>query len=118
MDKFENLQKVNTLEREAHRLDVEGWLSNELFTWNWWVLVAFFIIPWILWMKFADRTKMLESVLFGALIMITTTLLDEIGLEVRFWRYPTQLLPFAPRAFAFDMSMVPVAFMFLYQYFK
>jgi len=118
MDKFEILEKINRLERESYRLEVEGWLNNDLFSWHWWVLVAFFIIPWILWIKFADRTKILESLLFGALIIIITVLLDEIGVEIGFWRYPTQLLPFTPRAFAFDMAMVPVAFMFLYQYFQ
>ncbi|MGE8207337.1 CBO0543 family protein [Heyndrickxia sp. NPDC080065] len=118
MDKFENLQKVNKLERQAHQLDFEGWLNNELFTWNWWVLATFFIIPWILYIKFAVRSKMIETVLFGALIVITTVLLDEIGVELEFWRYPTQFLPYTPRAIAFDMSMVPVAYMFLYQYFN
>lgn len=118
MSKFEYLEKVNKLEQEAYRLDKEGWLKNELFTWQWWVLLALIIIPWVIWLNFADRKKLLESVLFGALIMIMTTLLDLIGMTLKFWRYPTQLVPLIPRAFPFDMAMVPVAYMFLYQYFN
>lgn len=117
MDKFEYLEKVNKLEEEAYQLDWEGWFANELFTWNWWVLIAIFILPWVIWGKLANRSKMLECVLFGSLIMILTTLLDLIGMNLKFWRYPTQLLPIVPRAFAFDMAIVPVAFMLLHQYF-
>jgi hypothetical protein len=118
MDKFENLEKVNQLEQEAFRLDKEGWFNNELFTWEWWILVVLFILPWILWYKFKDRNKFFESLLFGTLIIIPTTMLDAIGMQFDFWRYPTQLIPMLPRALPFDMSMVPVAYMFLYQYFK
>jgi hypothetical protein len=49
---------------------------------------------------------MLESLLFGTLVIISTTYLDAIGLEYEFWVCPTQLLPLAPRAVPFDMSIV------------
>ncbi|MGM7722075.1 CBO0543 family protein [Metabacillus sp. Hm71] len=52
---------------------------------------------------------------FGTIIMITTTLLDVVGLQYRFWDYPIAFLPIIPRAFPFDFSMVPVAYMLLYQ---
>lgn len=117
MNRYENLETVNELEVKAFQLDLEGWLKNELFTWEWWVLVAFFILPWILWAILSDKTKLLESTLFGTLVIIPTTFLDAIGLELEFWRYPVQLIPLAPKAIAFDLSMVPVAFMLIHQYF-
>jgi predicted neutral ceramidase superfamily lipid hydrolase len=118
MDKYEYLDKVNKLQQEAFRLDIQGWFKNELFTLEWWVIVALFIVPWMLWFKFADKNKMLEALLFGTFVMISTSYLDSIGMEFEFWVYPTKLLPIAPRAIPFDISMVPVAFMFLYQYFE
>lgn len=116
MNRNDYLELVNRLEIMAFRLDLEGWLKTELFTWNWWILVAFLILPWVLWAMFADKKKLLETTLFGTLVIIPTTYLDAIGMDLDFWRYPVHLLPLAPRAVAFDMSMVPVAFMFLHQY--
>ncbi|QOR68126.1 hypothetical protein IM538_08460 [Cytobacillus suaedae] len=118
MNKFEVLERVHQLEQEAFQLDQHSWFHYELFTFEWWILVIFTVAPWILWIMLANRQKMLETVLVGTLAIIPTTLLDSIGLQYEFWIYPTQLLPVAPRAIPFDMSMVPVAFMLIYQYFE
>ncbi|MRG87132.1 CBO0543 family protein [Salinibacillus xinjiangensis] len=117
MDKFDYLEKVHRLEQQAAHLDQEGWLRFEVFTPEWWILVSFLIFPWILWYKFAIKDKLLESLFVGTLVIIPTTYLDVIGLVFEFWVYPTQLVPISPRAIPFDMSMVPVAFMFIFQYF-
>ncbi|MED3550289.1 hypothetical protein [Cytobacillus praedii] len=61
MNRYENLESVNSLEIKAFHLNLDGWLKNKLFTWEWWVLVAFFILPWILWAILADKTKLLEK---------------------------------------------------------
>jgi hypothetical protein len=118
MNRYDYLEKVNRLEVKAFRLDLEGWLKTELFTWNWWILVAFFIFPWILWAFLADKNKLMETTLFGTLVIILTTYLDAAGIDLEFWRYPVQLIPLTPRAVSFDMSMVPIAFMLLHQYFE
>jgi hypothetical protein len=117
MNRREYLEIINRLELEAFQLNLEGWLKNELFTWEWWILVVFLISPWILWVKLAKGTKIMETILFGSLVIIPTTYPDALVIALEFWRYPVKLLPFTPRAIPFDMSMVPVAFMLLYQYF-
>ncbi|WP_305777687.1 CBO0543 family protein [Priestia flexa] len=79
----------------------------------------FLVVPWIIiWSKLVKRDIILEILLFGTIIIITTTLLDVVGLQYRFWDYPIAFLPIIPRAFPFDFSMVPVAYMLLYQYFR
>ncbi|WP_223701091.1 CBO0543 family protein [Sutcliffiella deserti] len=118
MTRWEYIEKVHMLKQESYRLDVEGWLQYELFTFPWWILLAFFICPWLLWFALAKSSMLMESLLFGALIIIPTTYLDAFGLELEFWIYPIQFLPLAPRAIPFDMSMVPVAFMLIHQYFS
>lgn len=118
MDKLKVLERVHQLEQEAFHLDRQGWFQYEVFTFEWWILVIFFIAPWILWFKLANRTKILEIVLVGTLAIIPTTLLDSMGLHFNFWVYPTQLIPITPRAIPFDMSMVPIALMLIYQYFE
>jgi hypothetical protein len=62
--------------------------------------------------------KKLEIVVVGLFVAISTLLLDVVGYNLNFWDYPIQLIPLVPEAFAFDLSMIPVAFMLLYQNFK
>jgi hypothetical protein len=45
MNRREYLEIINRLELEAFQLNLEGWLKNELFTWEWWILVVFLISP-------------------------------------------------------------------------
>ncbi|UFU00761.1 hypothetical protein KO561_07445 [Radiobacillus kanasensis] len=116
--KYENLLKVNELEKEALNVDINGWLQYDLFTFDWWLLLAFFILPWVLWVKLVDRDRIVENFLFGMFIIKITTITDILGTEIDFWQYPTSLFPIFPRAFPFDISMVPVALMLLYQYFN
>lgn len=104
VDNYEYMEKVYKLEQKAFHLDIEGWYQNEIFTCRWWVLLAFLIVPWLIWAKVAFRTKLLESILFGSLIAIITIYLDVLGVKLNFWDYPTQLFPIMPRGISFDMS--------------
>lgn len=117
----ENLKaalKMHELHHENFENDLNHWLKYELFSWNWWVLFAFALLPWIIWLKVIDRKRLLEIILIGTLAMIPTTYLDAIGIDLSFWIYPVQFSPVAPRAMAFDMSMVSVTYMLMYQFFN
>jgi hypothetical protein len=37
------------IHHENVKQDIDQWLNNELFTWNWWILVIFVILPFLLW---------------------------------------------------------------------
>jgi hypothetical protein len=111
-------QRINQLEQQAFSLQIKHWVTNEVFTFQWWILLTFLILPWVIWFIITDKTNRLESIAFGALIIIATTLLDVIGIQLNFWTYPFRLLPITPRAISFDMAMIPVGFMIIYYYFK
>ncbi|MEH7073832.1 CBO0543 family protein [Neobacillus drentensis] len=116
----ENLRaalKMHELHHKMVERDINHWLEYELLSWNWWILFGFAIIPWIIWLKFSDRKRRLEIILIGTLATIPTTYLDALGVDLSFWIYPVQLIPIAPRAMAFDMSMVSVTYMLIYQFF-
>lgn len=115
---LENLKEIRLLEDKLFQLEVDGWLKNEFLTWEWWILVVFLIMPWVIWAKLVKRDIILEILLFGTIIILITTLLDVVGAQYSFWDYPIAFLPIIPRAFPFDFSMVPVAYMLLYQYFR
>lgn len=116
--KIEHMWKMQEFHNKAVQLDIQGWLKYEVFTLTWWILVAFFIIPWLIWFKYVERSRMLEILLFGTFVMISNLILDALGSDFGFWVYPTELIPIAPEAFEFDISIVPVGFMLLFQYFR
>ncbi|CAH0308414.1 hypothetical protein [Priestia megaterium] len=85
MDKrIENFWRVRSLQDKIADLDITYWLRDEFLTGNWWLLLVFLIIPWIIWSIFLNRTQILENLLFGTFIIITTFLLDLIGITFRF----------------------------------
>ncbi|XJZ29016.1 CBO0543 family protein [Bacillota bacterium Lsc_1132] len=114
--RHENVQNVRLLEDKLFALDAKGWLENEFLTWEWWLLLFFFVVPWIVWIITKKRKWLVESILFGVIAMVITILLDTVGLQFTYWEYPIEFLPVIPRAFPFDVSMVPVAYMLLFQY--
>jgi hypothetical protein len=110
------LKTINS-HHEIVKQDINNWLNNELFTWNWWVLVAFIVIPSIIWIRVVDRKRILEILLFGTLVIILTSFLDAIGVDLMFWVYPVQFIPLTPRSLPFDVFMVAITYMLLYQFF-
>ncbi len=89
-----------------------------IFVPQWWLLLAFLFVPWIIWSRLVEEERKLEILTVGLFAALVTTLLDIVGYNLQFWDYPIQLIPLVPEAFAFDLSMVPVAYMLLYQYLK
>jgi hypothetical protein len=83
---------------------------------QWWLLVAFFIVPWCICFRLIHRTKRLETVFVGVFVAVITLLFDSVGYNLSFWDYPIEMIPLVPEALSFDLSMVPVALMLLYQY--
>jgi hypothetical protein len=112
-----NVVELRKMEDQMTQLEIKGWLEYEFLTWNWWLLAAFMVVPWLIWFMLYKKNALIQCVLFGSLICLITTILDVAGLQLRFWDYPTKLIPIAPRAFPFDLAMVPVAYMLMYQYF-
>lgn len=117
----ENLKSALKLIDKHHdnvKQDIHNWLNNELFTWNWWILVGFTLIPLIIWIKVVDRKRILEFLLVWSLVIIPTSYLDAIGIDLKYWVYPVQFLPITPRAIPFDIFMVGITYMLLYQFFS
>jgi hypothetical protein len=98
--------------------NTEQWLQFGLLSYQWWILLLFLTVPWIIWVKTVDKKRVLEIILLGTLVIIPTTLLDLVGYNLHFWDYPIEILPLVPGALPFDLSMVPVAYMLLYQYLR
>lgn len=97
---------------------IEQWLHNTVFTWQWWLLVALFITPWLLWWCVVDKKRLPVIVLLGTFVLVTSSWLDQLGLEMTLWYYPYNLLPIYPQLVPINYAIMPVSYMLIYQYFS
>lgn len=96
----------------------ENWLFEDFNKWTWWLNVVITIVPFLIWWKFVDRKRQLEIAVFGLHMNIFSSLLDEIGTSMILWDYPNKLIPSHPAFLPFDYTIIPISYMFIYQYFK
>jgi hypothetical protein len=117
-DMNETANVLYYLQERYATLAIENWLKYSVFTWSWWFLVTFLIIPWVIFNKLLDRDRTLEIWSLGLVIIIITSFTDDLGSEIGAWIYPIKFVPIGLLAFPFDFSIVPVSFMLVYQYFN
>ncbi|MFK7696609.1 CBO0543 family protein [Paenibacillus sp. HJGM_3] len=112
---FEEIKDVNhkltEMRAQYHR-------HHDLFTFQWWLLLALLVVPWIIWWKLVDKSRVREILLYGITLAIIIVILDDIGGELGLWSYPYQLIRFIPRLNPVDFSVLPVFHMLVYQYFR
>ena len=93
------------------------WLRQEVFTFQFWLLIALLILPWFLWWKLADKKRFFELLIFGLLVETIVTVLDELGCQLNFWEYRYDIEPLFPRLIPMNFTMLPISYMLIYQYF-
>ena len=120
MDWSAFLNKSNSLYGKLYNTHIEFfdfWKSNILFTWRWWIAVSFIVLPWIIWL-FIRKKESTDRLLYVAFFVIVfSSALDDIGLTMNLWNYPTIVFPLMPEFITFDVSVLPVATMVFIQYF-
>jgi len=93
------------------------WLTNESFTWNWWLkIVVLVVLIWV-WVKFVDKKRLHEIVTYGLLVSLICTVFDLIGTNYVLWVYPIRVLP-VEFSEIHDLVLFPVLFTLIYQRFK
>jgi len=118
MGNDESFQNLIEMERAFTKARIEDWIHYDLFSYQWWMLVAVLIIPWFIWWKYVDKKRLLEISLYGAFVLLVVSYLDGILTELIFWAYKYKLVPIWPRLIAADFTALPVIYMMVYQYFR
>ncbi|PLR75719.1 hypothetical protein CU633_19570 [Bacillus sp. V3-13] len=96
---------------------IEYWNTYSDFgTWEFWVNLAFLIIPLIVLYFLIDKRKALLLGFYGFNAHVWFTYIDAIGGERAFWVYPHKVFPLLPTSFALDVSFIPVVYMLMYQW--
>lgn len=117
-DKGQSFLYTFKVQSEADAALREYWVNNTVFTPMWFIMAALLIAPWIIWRAAADRERFFELLTYGLLVMVTSLLLNSIGVEADLWEYQVRLVPLLDVFIVYDFSVMPVTYMLAYQYFK
>ena len=111
------IEQIRKAEIEQSNRWINYWQEFSNFsTWQFWVVLAMFVIPLIILILFIDRKKIFHLGFYGYSVHVFFTYTDAIGTVRGIWIYPYKLLPLLPSSITLDASLVPVAYILLYQY--
>jgi PAS domain S-box-containing protein len=100
---------------KGNEILIDYWLKDILFSWQWFLVILLTVAPWMIWIKFRDKMKSKQYLVSALFIMIVSSFLDIVGLTFDFWRYPVQLFPSMVGFFPWNLSLLPVTFLFAFQ---
>ncbi|PWW32099.1 hypothetical protein DFO73_101362 [Cytobacillus oceanisediminis] len=87
-----------------------------IFTWQWWLGVTLFIIPWVLWFTLRKKESTGRLLLGGFITIILSITIDLVALSLGLWSYPMVITTISPLLFLpYHFSLAPVAIMFTLQ---
>lgn len=109
------LDEINARFVDANRQLMNVWLDEIVFTWRWWLNIALFIIPWIIWTRYKDRKSIVRLLFVGLIVAVITEILDTIGISYGVWHYDWTILPLFPIYIPWNFSLFPVLIMFMLQ---
>jgi hypothetical protein len=109
------IDEITQLKIQLRDLLLQHYKTHEVFSWVWWIGIAFAIIPIFIWWRVLDKKRILEICVFGLIVNVTAVFLDVIGSEMVLWEYPIHILPQTALLFPVDFVLVPVVNMVLYQ---
>lgn len=115
---YPSYDEIRKIEYKLEEMKEEYWIHHDLFSFQWWLLLVIFILPWIAWWRYADKGRLKEIILFGSLLMLLIGLMDDIGVNLHLWSYPYKLFQIIPRLVSVDYGLLIVAHMTIYQLFK
>lgn len=110
-------EQLAQMVKELTQARIENWQRTDLFTWQWWFILATFLIPWVVFCFIADRKQLPKLLLYGTFLMLLIITLDLTGFELGLWYYPVKLLPVGPLTAYIDISPLPIIYMLEYQFF-
>lgn len=110
------LTQIRSMKEDVLQLQTDYWVSfSDFGTWQFWVVLAALIVPLILLILFIDRKNILLLLFFGINYHLWFQYVDSIQITMGLHEYPYELFPFLS-SIALDGSLVPVVFIFMYQW--
>ncbi|WP_019414192.1 hypothetical protein [Paenisporosarcina sp. TG20] len=112
----EDLSQIRSMEEGLTQVQIKYWQSfSDFDTWQLWVIIVMMIVSLVVLFILIDKKNILLLGFFGFNYHVWFHYANAIGIKFALWEYPYQLIPFLP-TFALDAALVPICYMFLYQW--
>lgn len=115
-DVLNMVEKINSQYFQLHVDLVKIWNEYMLFTWRWWLGLVVLIAPAIVWLIYRKKEITYSLLVAGLFMACTSFLLDNAGMALGLWSYPSKVVPIVPPYLPWDFSLLPVATMFFIQW--
>lgn len=113
---LEQFEKAVKLRAESTQIFMDAWKQSSVFySFEFWLIVAIFLVPLLILVFKIDRSNIFLIGFYGYSINFIGSMINLIGVNLGFWNYPIQMIPAIP-SIAYDTSLVPVTYMFIYQW--
>lgn len=111
-----NDEMILEARRRLHELVLKDWLQNDLFKRNWWISVVFLLFSYILCFMLIDKKRRSKILLFGCLVTVASFVYEVFGFSFVLWSFSTKIFPITPAIFMFNITVLPLYYMLVYQY--
>ncbi|WP_449622413.1 CBO0543 family protein [Robertmurraya sp. Marseille-Q9965] len=119
MEKEKKIKFVGDIYDRVHKANdkyLDFWTENTFLHWDFWLSLAFTLIPWILFIIFRKRESTNRLLFVGFFAIIFSSWLDFIGVVCGLWFYTGKVVPTIPSYMPWDFCILPVFVMFIIQY--
>ncbi|MBS4173372.1 CBO0543 family protein [Bacillus sp. FJAT-49736] len=101
---------------EGDKLLSKAVVNDFLYTWQWWLGIALFILPWVIWIIFRKKESTGRLLIGGFITIILSLIIDLITNSLGIWAYPMKFLPVGTiLLLPYHFSLTPVAIMLTLQ---
>lgn len=110
-------KEINKLSERVTSLMNSYWHEHSDWgNWQFWFILLCLLVPLIVLLKKLDRSRTFEILFFGYTVHMLWTYTDLSLIRGGFIDHYYFLIPFLPQALGITASLIPVAFMLVYQY--
>lgn len=81
MSRIPTYKDEQSIREKLRDVSLEHWLKEDLFSFNWWLLLAACILPFFIWWRLVDKGRFFEILAFGLLCAIFACFLDVVGVN-------------------------------------
>ncbi|MGX6446325.1 hypothetical protein ACWM35_24305 [Neobacillus sp. K501] len=117
MSSKQSWNEINKLSEKVTSLMNSHWHKySDWGNWQFWVILLFLLAPLIVLLIKLDRRRTFEILFFGFTVHMLWSYTDLILIRQGYVDHNYFLLPFLPQGLGITASLLPVSFMFIYQY--
>lgn len=109
-------EMIRQAKMTMHDYVLAKWIAEDVFSPKWWGFVALIIFSYILCFSLLDKRRFTQLLLFGSLLAVSSVVISIFGSNFNLWSYNSRLVPTIPSPFVYDLTIIPLYYMLVYQY--